>query len=523
MPVSLSYPGVYVEEIPSGVRTITGVSTSVTAFIGRALMGPVNEPVLIHSFTEYERMFGGLWVESAMSISVQQYFANGGADAIIVRVVATADATANPARTASTTATVTINGFVFAASSPGSWANGLTVEMDATNTADRTTPPHLFNLTVSRGAEPLETLRNLTVDPLSGSFAPTVLAQRSAYVRVTTLQPPSSPLGPPGTFTVPPDLASPPNVDESIVSGLTSGGTDGSQVIYAEMAAALDVLDRADIFNLLCLPPPISGATGSGPAYQSAATKCAQRRAMLIVDPPPGLPPSGMSTSTPTFTTDQKRASAIFYPWIKAVHPLKVRLGIIEEFPPSGAVAGVFARTDTQRGVWKAPAGVDAGLANVQGLAQLLTDPENGDLNKLGINCLRNFTGFGNVVWGSRTLDGDDRIGSEWKYIPVRRTAYFIEESLFRGLKWVVFEPNAAPLWAQIRLNVGAFMNNLFRQGAFQGVAPKDAYFVKCDGETTTQNDINLGIVNILVGFAPLKPAEFVILKIQQMAGQIAV
>lgn len=523
MPVSLSYPGVYVEEIPSGVRTITGVSTSVTAFIGRALKGPVNEAVLIHSFTEYEREFGGLWVESAMSISVQQYFANGGADAIIVRVVDSADTSTNPATTTSAKATATVNGFVFEASSPGSWANGLTVEMDATNTADQTTPPHLFNVTVSRGAEQLETLRNLTIDPLSGSYAPNVLAQRSAYFRLITLQPPSSP---PGTFTVPPDLASPPNVDESIVSGTAIGGLDGTQVTYSDIEAALDVLDRTDIFNLLCIPPPVSGAAGSATAYQSAATKCAQRRAMLIVDPPPGLAPSAMgdvSTSLPSFTTDQKRASAVFYPWFKAVHPLKVRLGIIEEFPPSGAVAGVFARTDTQRGVWKAPAGVDAGLANVQGLAQLLTDPENGDLNKLGINCLRNFTGFGNVVWGARTLDGDDRMASEWKYIPVRRTAYFIEESLFRGLKWVVFEPNAAPLWAQIRLNVGAFMNNLFRQGAFQGVAPKDAYFVKCDGETTTQNDINLGIVNILVGFAPLKPAEFVILKIQQMAGQIAV
>ena len=126
------------------------------------------------------------------------------------------------------------------------------------------------------------------------------------------------------------------------------------------------------------------------------------------------------------------------------------------------------------------------------------------------------------MVWGARTLQGDDRLAAEWKYIPVRRLALFIEESLYRGTQWVVFEPNDEPLWAQIRLNVGAFMHNLFRQGAFQGTTPREAYFVKCDKETTTQNDINLGIVNILVGFAPLKPAEFVIIKIQQMAGQIA-
>ena len=150
-----------------------------------------------------------------------------------------------------------------------------------------------------------------------------------------------------------------------------------------------------------------------------------------------------------------------------------------------------------------------------------LTDSENGELNQLGINCLRAMPAAGRVVWGSRTREGDDRLASEWKYIPVRRTALFIEESLYRGLQWVVFEPNDEPLWAQIRLNVGAFMQSLFRQGAFQGTTPREAYFVKCDKETTTQDDINKGIVNIVVGFAPLKPAEFVVIKLQQMAGQI--
>jgi phage tail sheath protein FI len=171
--------------------------------------------------------------------------------------------------------------------------------------------------------------------------------------------------------------------------------------------------------------------------------------------------------------------------------------------------------------VWKAPAGSDASITGASGLLIAMSDPENGQLNPRAINCLRTLPVYGNVVWGARTLHGDDDRGSEWKYIPVRRTALFIEESLYRGTKWVVFEPNDEPLWAQIRLNVGAFMQNLFRQGAFQGRTPREAYFVKCDRETTTQNDINLGIVNIHVGFAPLKPAEFVVLRIQQIAGQI--
>jgi phage tail sheath protein FI len=193
----------------------------------------------------------------------------------------------------------------------------------------------------------------------------------------------------------------------------------------------------------------------------------------------------------------------------------------LEEFAPCGLVAGIFARTDAQRGVWKSPAGLDTSLVGVSALSVPMTDEENGLLNPLGINCLRTFPVFGRVVWGARTLRGADDYADEYKYIAVRRTALYIEESLYRGLKWVVFEPNDEPLWAQIRLNVGAFMQDLFRQGAFQGASARDAYFVKCDATTTTQNDINLGVVNVHVGFAPLKPAEFVIIKLQQIAGQI--
>jgi phage tail sheath protein FI len=167
--------------------------------------------------------------------------------------------------------------------------------------------------------------------------------------------------------------------------------------------------------------------------------------------------------------------------------------------------------------VWKAPAGTEATLSGVAELSVNLTDQQNGLLNPLGVNCLRALRDVGRVVWGARTLVGSDRLASEWKYVPVRRTALYIEESLYRGTQWVVFEPNDEPLWAQIRLNVGAFMHGLFRQGAFAGTTPRDAYFVKCDRETTTSTDQNLGIVNILVGFAPLKPAEFVVIRIQQI------
>jgi phage tail sheath protein FI len=288
-------------------------------------------------------------------------------------------------------------------------------------------------------------------------------------------------------------------------------------------------LDKADLFNLLCIPPDERNGSTPSDVYQSAMAYCQERRAMLIVDAP-----AAWSRNQSTAAAEAKkgldalglsgeaaRNAALYFPRVIETDPL--RDGQLDTFAPCGLIAGVMARTDTTRGVWKAPAGIDAAMNGLQGLDVNLNDAENGMLNPLGINCLRAFPVYGRVVWGARTLRGADQLADEYKYTPVRRTALYIEESLFRGLKWVVFEPNDEPLWAQIRLNVGAFMQNLFRQGAFQGKTPREAYFVKCDKETTTQNDINLGIVNIVVGFAPLKPAEFVIIKLQQMAGQIDV
>ncbi len=268
--------------------------------------------------------------------------------------------------------------------------------------------------------------------------------------------------------------------------------------------------------------PPFSPTTDVDKSlWSTAAAYCQKRRALLLVDSPStwlNKDRARNNLDSDIGLTDKN--AAIFFPRLRLPNPLKGNQ--VETFAAAGAVAGVMARTDSERGVWKAPAGLDATLRGVPELAVSLNDAENGELNPLGINCLRTMPAVGRVVWGSRTLQGDDRLASEWKYIPVRRTALFIEESLYRGTQWVVFEPNDEPLWAQIRLNLGAFMQNLFRQGAFQGKSPREAYFVKCDKETTTQNDINLGIVNIVVGFAPLKPAEFVIIKIQQIAGQIA-
>lgn len=272
-------------------------------------------------------------------------------------------------------------------------------------------------------------------------------------------------------------------------------------------------LEEVGIFNILCLP----GVTDPG-ILQDAASYCQERRAFLIVDSDKGAKePEDMLESWKKLP--KSNYAAVYYPWIKIADPLKN--GKPALFPPSGTIAGLYARIDSSRGVWKAPAGTEATLVGAQAVEKTLTDLQNGVLNQEGINCIRFFPATGIVSWGARTLRGDDDLTDEYKYIPVRRLALYIEESLYRGTQWVVFEPNDEPLWAQIRLNLGAFMHGLFRQGAFQGKTPQEAYFVKCDKETTTQDDINRGIVNIVVGFAPLKPAEFVVIKIQQMAGQI--
>ncbi len=310
--------------------------------------------------------------------------------------------------------------------------------------------------------------------------------------------------------------------------GVTVPGVDGSApTVTSYTGSELEhtgfyALDEVDLFNLMVIPKDASLTEAQ---YRSlwgpASVYCAAHRAFLIIDPPDSWSDSYKSAVDPTVginklrTSLVKQNSAVFYPKVSARDN-----GLLKNIGPGGAIAGLMARIDVSRGVWKAAAGLEADLRNIEGLEVKLTDMENGVLNKKAINCLRTFPS-GIVNWGARTLFGDDDLGNEWKYVPVRRLALMIEESLFRGTKWVVFEPNDEPLWAKIRLNLGAYMMSLFRQGAFQGTAPKEAFFVKCDKETTTQDDINKGIVNIEVGFAPLKPAEFVIIKIQQMAGKL--
>lgn len=521
MPTSPTYPGVYIEEVPSEVRTITGVATSITGFIGRARKGPLNDPVRVQSFAEFSRRFGGLERNSMLSYAVQHYFLNGGRDALIVRV---AEASAQQ-----TIFDLPIEGggesLILEAANPGEWGDNLEVFVDHNTRNPGDTD--LFNLTINEVVDGVvketESFLNLSVNDTDVRYVTRVLEQQSDFVFVTAV-----PSTQPAVNLLDGD-------GKPIPATITTNGDSGDDISFNEIAdPALAVgrdglwaLDDADLFNLLCIPPFTRTTDVDEPTWTAAMSYCKGRRAMLIVDPPGELWSDPADVQNGTNGVDGSSAPlpsrdenvAIYFPRVRMADPLFENR--LETFAPCGAIAGIYARTDAQRGVWKAPAGQDATLVGVRQLAYKMTDGENGQLNRLGVNCLRTFPVAGNVVWGGRTLEGADALASEWKYIPVRRTALFIEESLYRGTQWVIFEPNDEPLWAQIRLNVGAFMHNLFRQGAFQGSSPRDAYFVKCDGETTTQNDINRGIVNLLVGFAPLRPAEFLIIKISQIAGNV--
>ena len=530
MPVvpQVKYPGVYVQEVPSGVRTITGVSTSITAFIGRALRGRTDEAVTINSFSDFTRIFGGLAADYPMSYAVNDFYNNGGNQVLIVRLHKDAHA-----------ATFTLSSVTLEAYSPGTWGNSLAIKVDYNDIDDDLAGIYglaktdLFNLTVveltaNGQVGQIEKFPNVSVLKSAGSRRlDRVLEQGSLLIRV---QDPLAGWPDPAARPVETLPTADPTVLDNVINKtvtMFANGLDSDALASsADYDAAYPALDKADLVNLLCIPPDTRDSHTLPAVYQTAMRYCVGRRAMLIVDPPEDWKDANDITASKNaklaalnLNGVQSRNAAVYFPRVIAPDP--ARNGQLDTFVPCGMVAGIMAATDATRGVWKAPAGLDAALQGVQSLKVKLTDAENGMLNPLGINCLRVFTDSGMVVWGARTLRGADQLADEYKYIPVRRTALYIEESLYRGLKWVVFEPNDEPLWAQIRLNVGAFMHNLFRQGAFQGTSPKDAYFVKCDKETTTQNDINLGIVNIWVGFAPLRPAEFVIIYLQQMAGQI--
>lgn len=687
MPVAPTYPGVYIQELPSGVHTISGVATSITAFVGYTARGLDNKAKRILSFADYQRAFGGLDSDSVLSYAVQQFFANGGGEAVVVRVPKS-DATAASVtlKAASVTpqeepegggegegepgdedegedapAVVPAAGVLtLTALSRGAWANDVLVDVDYDGIA--TSDTKTFNLTVTdvaTGAQ--ERFARVTMDSASSRYVVAVVNDDANGSAMVSAEVPKGQIDRPaqtGTSGGDIDLTKlsntqdykirisagasgvPDAIDEVEVTVIATGealptsilglgrlverkinaallgaragarvkvvpsasgkglrllpdfvpsllpdaldaplklaagspdalphlkleaaeakvnvghyrlgkgweahaqagtveGKDGTtlpgsaDIIGSEAEfTGIYALEKVDLFNILCIPDATRPAAGlpnttdksinPNSIFSSALAYCTKRRALLIVDPPPEVRNVDKAADwiSSGLTVSGANAAA-YFPRIRVPDPLNDFQ--LRTMAPCGVVAGLYARTDASRGIWKAPAGTEARLIGVQGLEYRLTDGENGVLNPLGLNCFRSLPVYGTVSWGARTLLGADVRGSEWKYLPVRRLALMIEESLYRGTQWAVFEPNDERLWSQLRLNLTSFMHTLYRQGAFQGTSPREAYLVKCDAETTTQDDVNRGLVNVLVGFAPLRPAEFVIVSIQQLAGQ---
>ncbi|MFI0821159.1 phage tail sheath family protein [Streptomyces sp. NPDC021098] len=615
MPTQASYPGVYVEELPSSVRTVASVTTSVTAFVGHTRRGPLNTPVRITSFADFERRFGGLTSQSAVGYAVHQFFGNGGTVAVIVRVAKAGTGKAACVTLDSTEGHSECPVLEVHAKEPGVWGSGLRLAVDY----DTGCPEETFNLHVldARGTA-RETFSGLSMDPGHGRYVETVVGSGSGLIRVKAVG--EGRPDPSGTVSKRfaaelPDLnveltvkigdveraftlydpdcdgEAPCDITElalllehklralpdapgkhayagaqvtafgrrlQVVAGSVdpddvvrflgecandlgleasvnppvfplTGGEDGGlpgpgDLIGSEARkTGLQALRDIEDVNLLSLPELASyeSVDDMVTVISAAQRLCQERRIFLLVDSPSAWGSvDAARAGIGAFEPVRNNYAGLYFPHLQLTDPLTGRL---RSFPPSGALAGVIARTDGERGVWKAPAGTEARLAGVRSLTVKLTDRENGLLSPLGINCLRTFPLVGPLVWGTRTLEGSDASDSEWKYVPVRRLALHIEESLRRGLQWVVFEPNNEQLWQQIRLNASAYLHTLFEKGAFKGTTPRQAYFVKCDKDTTTDEDIAGGIVNVVVGIAPVKPAEFVIVKIQQMAGQFEI
>lgn len=619
------HPGVYVQEVPSGVRPIEGVSTSTAAFIGKAEKGPLDRALMVTSFVEFEATYGSFLSDAFLAQAALMFFNNGGKRLYVVRVAKNA-AVANLViadRQGTPKATLTVS-----ASSPGAWGNTVDVTVkDGTLDAGNE-----FAISVSQGGPVLETFDNLSMNPDAANFVDTRVAgsrfiravadqtndttnkatsvsgvsvtdlsaitaaerafminlngdgpqkvvaagatgaaiAQSIQTAVQALLPlrGSTPAATYTGFTAAFDggtgkytLTSGQGGKRSSVQvtdssggkaaallklGVSNGGIEtGGAAVLRPANGTYHVGDDTVAGSVLQVQPGSDGTTPQDVDHQQGFTLLDRRRDVNIVAVP-GIGSKAvvdfgtnyctqrgdcffvgdMSASddtkeeAQTFVTAltvKRSYGAVYFPWLQATDPSGASPDPIL-LPPSGYVAGMYASIDSRRGVWKAPAGTEANLGGAVGLTKEITDVEQDTLNPMGVNVIRAFPASGIVIWGARTLSTQS--DPEYRYVPVRRTAIFIEQSIYNGIQWAVFEPNDEPLWAALRLNIGAFMLRLYRAGAFQGDTPAKAFFVKCDGQTTTQQDIDAGVVNILVGFAPLKPAEFVVLKLTQMAGQ---
>jgi uncharacterized protein len=554
MPVQPTFPGIYIEELPSSVHTITAAPTNIAIFIGYTnplKTNPANwgQAVQIFGFSDYQRQFGGFVRSTAfansansfgdMAQAVNQFFLNGGTQAYIVALQALG------AQGGVSGATIQIGSLTFTALeiTDENYQMSVTVRpIGPALSSPPASPPGepTADITITYGPTPtasasglppgtiVETYRQVSLNPTDPNYILTRIGtpsnQVSSLVTVAVGSPPGLFPGTQQTVTSPSSASPSPLPGSTQIFNpidFTTGTPPGPGVLAQDTS-----LDKVAVFNLMVIP----GVTNEL-ILSTALAFCERKFAFYIMDPPIAASADGTLPQFPLRIQDElpnlptSKNAGLYFPYLQSPNPLTGLStdpvsGLSYEIPPAATVAGIFASTDLSRGVWKAPAGFQATTTNTTGVAVRgrMTDQRQGVLNPLGINCLRDFPNIGTAVFGSRTMV--TLTDQQWRYVPVRRMALFLEQTLYANLGWVVFEPNADPLWTAIRNSIESFMLGLFRQGAFQGTTPSQAFQVKCDSQTTTQDDVNNGIVNIVVAFAPLKPAEFVIIQIAQLAGQ---
>jgi phage tail sheath protein FI len=560
------HPGVYVLELPSAVKPIEGVSTSTAAFIGVADKGPIpgmpnppngrmSQPVLLTNFTDYQRQFGGFRRDSFLTYAAQSFFQNGGQRLYIVRIAGKAAPISPPTPPCSSpmaAGTPALPAFIrpplfpisVSAINEGAWGNNISLLINDSTDADSS---NNFKLTVlydaGAGPQPVEVYDRVTWNnspnllPTSSNpadYVRTVVNSRSEFIAITkdvTARPANSP------------PSSPPTSPPTLTAAKLSCGNDGPLAQSSDfigsaapdntvLGTGLHALDKVTDVSLIAMPGlgdvasvnagmeycktrPLQdcffiGDVGSVSSVDSARADGSVTNVSKIAD--------AVTFAQSNIDKAAGDYGAIYFPWVRSTDPIGSGRNPKILLPASGFVAGVYARIDNSRGVFKAPAGTEAGVFGALDVETTVSDTEQDSLNPISVNVIRTVPGSGFVVWGARTIGSD----ASWRYVPVRRMAIFLRVSIYFGIQFAVFEPNDEPLWAELRLNIRAFMLTQFRAGAFQGSKPDDAFFVRCDSSTTTQQDIDNGVVNILVGFAPLKPAEFVVLKLSQKVNQPA-
>jgi phage tail sheath protein FI len=508
MPTYLT-PGVYVEEVPSASKPIEGVSTSIAAFVGLAPGGPINTPMRISNWTQFAKIFGdpnepdnGPFMEGAyLAHSVYGFFQNGGNLCWIVRVGDEGGGgAARAALPAAADATVETYRVTALGSGNGDVSIEVTEEPSAGDGADKT-----YTLKVSSGSDS-EEYTGLTTKKGRSNLATKVnAASKLVKVEDTGSSLPEAQRAPAtGSYKL-----SAPSIDPGKVKPTHFEGDVAKRQGMGGLAAV-------DEITMVCMPD-IMTLAGDGDDVQMrdlqgkmiAHCENAGDRMAILDSPPDMMPQDILEWRMNTAGYDSKFA-ALYYPWIEVMNPLTNQPMLI---PPSGHVAGVWCRTDSTRGVHKAPA--NEVTLGVNGLGFQVTQAEQGGLNKVGINCIRSFPGRGIRIWGARTMSSDP----EWRYINVRRLFNYVAESIMEGTQWSVFEPNDEKLWIQLRIAVSNFLTRTWNEGALFGSTPSEAFFVKCDAETNPPEVIEAGQVICEIGIAPVKPAEFVVFRLSQFSG----